>query len=227
MRLIRRLEWRAVHAGKINYKSGSISDSLVFHRKYLMRAFLMKYNTCHSFYSNFGVHIISPGRISGVASHGHGASSSSLWGEEWLVLGCHYKSIMQHLCKWNERSLVFITNAHQASAMAQVRGQSDPVAPTGDQQSTRARNPWRVLLWGGGSAQLLHCWVQGTSKQEPVWNTHVWPAQCHTVGNQLQPLKIFILSWSLHPVKHNEPPKLTPRDSNIACLGEGGIILKQ
>lgn len=157
---------------KINYKSRSISDSLVFHRRSLMRVFFMKYNKCHSFYSDSGFYITSPGRISGVASHGHGASSLSLWGEEWLVLGCHYKSIMQHLCKSHERSLESIINTHQAPAMAQVRGQSDSGAPTADQQSTRARNPWRVLL-RGGSAQLLQCWWQGTSKHGHVWDAHV------------------------------------------------------
>lgn len=38
----------------------------------------MKYNKCNSYYSNFGLYIISPGKISGVASRGYGASSLSL-----------------------------------------------------------------------------------------------------------------------------------------------------
>lgn len=189
----------------------------------------MKYNKYNSFYSNFGFYIISPGRISGVASHGHGAGSLSLWGEEWLVLGCHYKSIMRHLYKQHERRSVFIINAHQASAMAQVRGQSDPVAHTGNQQSTPARNPQEVPSADGRwhSSSTAQCWWHRTSKHGNVWKPQVWPAVCHTAGNQLQPLNIFILSWSLHPVKHNEPPKLTPGDTNTACLGGGGVILKQ
>ena len=34
----------------------------------------MKYNKCDPYYSDFGLYIISPGKISGIASHGHGAS---------------------------------------------------------------------------------------------------------------------------------------------------------
>lgn len=189
----------------------------------------MKYNKYNSFYSNFGFYIISPGRISGVASHGHGASSLSLWVEEWLVLGCHYKSIMWHLYKEHERRSVFITNAHQASAMAQVRGESDPVAHAGNQQSTPARNPQGLPSATGRwhSSSTAQCWWRDIQ----AWACLKHPGLTCSVSHcwkppLLQPLKIFILSWSLHPVKHNEPPKLTPCDTNTACLGEGGVILK-
>lgn len=46
----------------------------------------MKYNKCNSYHSNFGLYITSPGKISGVASHGHGASSLSL--REGMACSC-------------------------------------------------------------------------------------------------------------------------------------------
>lgn len=172
----------------------------------------MKYNKCNSFYRYFDFYIISPGRISGVASHSHGVSSLSLQGEEWLVLGCHCK---WHLCKWHERSLVFVINIHQASAMAQVRGQSDPAAPWKTNEA-----PWGMPL-GGGSAALLQCWLQGTCKHGHVWNP-MFALQCVT----LLETSCSLWRFSSCPETHNESPKLTPCDSNTACLGEGGIILK-
>lgn len=192
MRLIWRLGWRAVHVGKINYKPRSISDSLVFQRKCLTRVFFMKYNKWNSFYSNFVFYIICPGRISGVASHGHGASSLSLWGEEWLVLGCHYKSIMWHLYKQHERSSVFIINAHQASAMARWEDSLDLLsALETNQAAMQGVLGGAAARWFSSTGAML---LTGTSKHGHVWNPCVGPPVCCTVGNQLQPLTIFIFS---------------------------------
>lgn len=52
----------------------------------------MKYNKCNSYYSNFGLYIISPGKISGVASHGYGASSLSLRGG----MACSHFQLEEH-----------------------------------------------------------------------------------------------------------------------------------
>lgn len=179
MRFIWRLGWRAVHVGKINYKPRSISDSLVFQRTCLMRVFFMKYNKWNSFYSNFVFYIICPGRISGVASHGHGVSSLSLWGEGWLGLGCHYKSIMWHLYKQHERSSAFIISAHQASAMARWEDSLDLLSPLETNQAAmqgaqlyccsaayRAIQAGACLKPPGWTCSVLHCWEPAAASED-------------------------------------------------------------
>lgn len=113
--------------------------------------------------------------------------------------------------------------------MTQVRGQSACCPcwkPT--------KHPCKEPLWDAKCscevAQLEAYYtvlVRGDIQAKGMFETPVLPAACHTAGNQLQPLKIFILSWNLLPVEQDAPQELTPRDSNTKSLGEGGIVLKE
>lgn len=116
------------------------------------------------------------------------------WGKEWLVLTFHYKSIMWHLYKQHERSVLSLVHIRSLLLLPRLRWEDSPRCP----RCKPKQRLWEQPRVEPSAAERWHglkttglCWWEGTPEQ--TVRLKAFYLQCHTTGKRLQPLKTTLI----------------------------------